>query len=279
MQSILFGLASAIGWGAGDFMGGLVSRHTGAVRASLYVQAGGLIPVLVIAFLNHQLTMPLADWLWCGAAGVLGSLGFLALYLALANGQMSTAAPIAAITSAGLPAIVGILKDGMPSGFTLTGFLFALVAIWLISQSGQDLATLHLRLKDMALPFLAGLGFGAYFIFVAQGGQTSVFAPMVAVRVSGGFTLLLVAAFSRQLQLPPRPMLPLVILNISADVLGSLFFVLAVQAGRMDIAAVLASLYSGATVLLAWLILREKINGRQWVGIVTALLAIILITL
>jgi len=81
------------------------------------------------------------------------------------------------------------------------------------------------------------------------------------------------------LQLPPRPMLPLVILNISADVLGSLFFVLAVQTGRMDIAAVLASLYSGATVLLAWLILREKINGRQWVGIVTALLAIILITL
>jgi drug/metabolite transporter (DMT)-like permease len=279
MQSILFGLSAAIGWGAGDFMGGLVSRRTGAVRASLYVQAGGLIPTLVIAFLNHQLTMPLADWLWCGAAGVLGSLGFLALYLALANGQMSTAAPIAAITSAGLPAIVGILKDGMPSRFTLTGFLFALVAIWLISQSGQNPATLHLRLKDMALPFLAGVGFAAYFIFVAKGGQNSIFAPMVAVRATGGFTLLLVAALSRQLQLPPRPILPLVILNISADVLGSLFFILAVQSGRMDIAAVLASLYSGATVLLAWLILREKISPKQWVGIMITLAAIILITI
>jgi drug/metabolite transporter (DMT)-like permease len=279
MQSILFGLASAIGWGAGDFMGGLVSRRTGAVRASLYVQAGGLIPALAIAFFANQLTMPLADWLWCGAAGVLGSLGFLALYLAFANGQMSTAAPIAAITSAGLPAIVGILKDGMPSGFTMTGFLLALVAIWLISQSGQDLATLHLRLKDMALPFLAGVGFAAYFIFVAQGGQTSVFTPLVAVRATGGFTLLLVATFSSQLQLPPRPMLPLVILNVSADVLGSLFFVLAVQSGRMDIAAVLASLYSGATVLLAWLILREKINPKQWAGILMTLAAIILITM
>jgi drug/metabolite transporter (DMT)-like permease len=279
MQSILFGLSAALFWGAGDFTGGLVSRRMGAVRASLYVQAGGLIPALAIAFLAHQLTMPLADWLWCGAAGILGSLGFLALYLAFANGQMSTAAPIAAITSASLPAIVGILKDGMPSGFTMTGFLLALVAIWLISQSGQDLAPFHLRWKDMALPFLAGVGFAAYFIFVAQGGRTSIFAPMVAVRAAGGFTLLLVAAFSRQLQLPSRPMLPLTFLNVSADLLGSLFFVLAVQSGRMDIAAVLASLYSGATVLLAWFILREKINPKQWAGIMITLAAIVLITI
>ncbi len=277
MHSILFGLASALFWGAGDFAGGLVSRRANAVRASLYVQAGGLIPVLTIALFTRQLTMPLVDWLWCGAAGVIGSLGFLALYRALADGQMSTAAPIAAVTSAGLPAIVGVMRDGVPSASIVAGFIFALAAIWLISQNGTG--TIKLRLKDLLLPFLAGLGFGIYFIFVDLGGQSSIFAPLVAVRGAGGLTLMVLAAFSKDLHLPSRSILPLVLLNISVDVLGSVFFILAVQSGRMDIAAVLGSLYSGVTVLLAWLILREKISSIQRIGVAFALLAIILITI
>jgi len=277
MQTILFGLASALFWGTGDFAGGLVSRKVHAIRATLYVQAGGFLPVILVAFFTKQLDMPLTDWLWCGAAGVIGSLGFLALYRALASGQMSIAAPIAAVTSAGVPAIVGTIRDGIPPALTLTGFLFALIAIWLISQSGQQ--TTAVKLKDMLLPFLAGLGFGIYFIFIAQGGQTSLLAPLVAVRAAGGLTLFIVAAFNKELHLPSRPILPMVILNISTDVLGSLFYILAVQSGRMDIAAVLGSLYSGATVLLAWFFLHEKIIGVQRLGIVIAMLAIVLITL
>ena len=277
MQTILFGLASAMFWGAGDFAGGLVSRRVNAIRASLYVQAGGLIPVLAIALFTRQLNMPLVDWLWCSAAGVIGSLGFLALYRALADGQMSTAAPIAAVTSAGLPAIVGVVRDGVPSASIVAGFIFALAAIWLISQNGAG--AIKLRLKDLLLPFLAGLGFGIYFIFVDLGGQSSVFAPLVAVRGAGGLTLMILAAFSKELHLPSRSMLPLVLLNISVDVLGSVFFILAVQSGRMDIAAVLGSLYSGVTVLLAWLVLREKISSIQRIGVAIALLAIILITI
>jgi drug/metabolite transporter (DMT)-like permease len=277
MQTILFGLASALFWGTGDFAGGLVSRKINAIRATLYVQAGGFLPVILVAFFTKQLTMPLVDWLWCGAAGVIGSLGFLALYRALASGQMSIAAPIAAVTSAGVPAIVGTLRDGIPPALTVTGFLFALLAIWLISQSGQH--TKAITLKDMMLPFLAGLGFGVYFVFIAQGGQTSFLAPLVAVRVAGGLTLFIVAAFNKELHLPSKAIVPMVILNVSADVLGSLFYVLAVQSGRMDIAAILGSLYSGATVLLAWLFLHEKIIGMQRLGIVVAMLAIVLITL
>ena len=223
MQSILFGLASALFWGAGDFAGGLVSRRVNAVRASLYVQAGGLIPVLAIALFTRQLNMPLVDWLWCGAAGVIGSLGFLALYRALADGQMSTAAPIAAVTSAGLPAIVGVMRDGVPSASIVAGFIFALAAIWLISQN--EAGAIKLRLKDLLLPFLAGLGFGIYFIFVDLGGQSSVFAPLVAVRGAGGLTLMILAAFSKELHLPSRSMLPLVLLNISVDVLLSLIHI------------------------------------------------------
>ena len=109
---------------------------------------------------------------------------------------MSTAAPIAAVTSAGLPAIVGVLRDGVPSASIQAGFIFALAAIWLISQSGAG--TIKLRLKDLLLPFLAGLGFGIYFILVDIGGQTSIFAPLVAVRGAGGLTLMIVAAFNKE---------------------------------------------------------------------------------
>jgi drug/metabolite transporter (DMT)-like permease len=278
MQSILFGLASAIGWGAGDFMGGLVSRRISAVRVTLYVQGFGLLPALVIALSTRDISMSLADWLWCGSAGVIGSLGFLALYRALAEGQMSAAAPVAAIVSAGLPVIVGAWRDGLPSKFTLAGFALALAAIWLVSQSGND-RDIRLQLKQLGKPFLAGLGAGIYFIFLNHGSQTSLFAPLVAVRGAGGLALLIVAAFSRELRLPARDVLPLVILNTLVDVSGSFFFILAGQSGRMDVAAVLGSLYSGVTALLAWLILHEKISNRQWVGIAIALLAIILITI
>jgi len=278
MPSILFGLASALSWGAGDFTGGLVSRRIGAMRATLYVQAVGLLPLLVVALLTGQISMSLTDWLWCGSAGVFGSLGILALYRALAGGQMSTAAPIAALISASLPVIVGTLMDGLPSGFTLVGFIFALIAIWFVSQAGNNNG-LRLQLSELIFPFLAGMGIGAYFIFVHLGSQTSVFAPLVAVRGAGALTLMIFAARTGELQLPSRSNFSLVVLNTTFDIGGSFFYVLAGQAGRMDIAGVLSSLYSGATVLLAWFILREKISRKQWAGIVVSLAAIILISL
>ena len=107
--------------------------------------------------------MPLVDWLWCGAAGVIGSLGVLALYRSLAEGQMSLAVPVAALTSASLPVIVGALKDGLPSWVTFVGFILVLAAIWLISQTANDSRPARIRLGDLSLPFLAGLGMGSYF--------------------------------------------------------------------------------------------------------------------
>ncbi len=274
MQTILFGLASAFFWGTCDFSGGLVSRRIGAVRATLAVQALELLPRLLIAWLTDQLRMSLSNWLWCATAGVIGSLGFVALYHALAEGQMSTAAPVAALTSASLPVLVGLWLDGFPSSWMLAGFGIASVAIWFISQTENTDAPARFAWKDLGLPFLAGLGLGAYFVLVNQGSQTSIFAPLVA----GTITLLIFAAQQRKLQLPSRSIWPLMTLNTALDIGGSLFYILAGQSGRMDLAALLASLYSGVTVWLAWLVSHEKISSRQWLGILMTLVAIILIT-
>jgi uncharacterized membrane protein len=278
LPSILFGLASALSWGAGDFAGGLISRRTGAVRATLYVESVGLLPLFMIAFVTDQVSMPLADWLWCGAAGVIGSFGVLALYHALANGKMSVTAPIAALTSTCLPVIAGGVRDGWPSAITFTGFAIGLLATLLISQSRNDRRSMHIRFSDLGLPFLAGLGMGSYFILINQGGQTSVLAPLLAVRVAGTLALLIFAFLKKQLQFPARTIWPLVAVNTVFDIGGSLFYILAGQSGRMDIAASLGSLYSGVTFLLAWFILREKISKVQWAGILISGIAIVLIT-
>lgn len=278
MQTIIFGLTSAFFWGACDFSGGLISRRIGAARATFAVQALGLPFVLVVAWLTGQLKMSLSDWLWCGAAGVIGSLGFLALYRSLADGQMSTAAPVAALTSASFPVLVGVFRDGLPSGRMLAGFGLALAAIWFVSQAGADQPAAGFRWKNLGLPILAGSGLGAYFVLVNQGSQTSILAPLVAVRASGALTLLVFAAQQSDMPLPSRSIWPLMALNTALDVGGSLFYILAGQSGRMDLAALLASLYSGVTVWLAWLISHEKITRKQWLGIVMTLAAIMLIT-
>jgi drug/metabolite transporter (DMT)-like permease len=136
-----------------------------------------------------------------------------------------------------------------------------------------------LDLRSLALPLLSGLGLGVYFIFMHQGSRHGIYWPMVASRLAGTLVLLTFVLSTRQFQLPRRDILPLVLVNSIFDVAGNIFYILAGQAGRMDVAVVLGSLYSGVTVLLAWVFLKEKLDSLQVSGIVTALAAIVLMTL
>ncbi len=279
MFSILYGLSAAAAWGAADFTGGVISRKLTPAKATFFVEIFSLLPVLLVCFLFPQPMLDWSGWLWCGAAGAIGSLGLLLLFRAFADGQMSVAAPVSALMAACLPVLVGSFKDGLPSAATFAGFGLALAAIWLVSRSDAHQKPAHLHLRDLLLPLIAGIGFGCYFIFMNQGSQTSLFWPMVASRTGGTLVLLLVLFRQRQSMRPPRSMWGLLILNGLLDSGGSFFYILAGQSGRMDVAAVLGSLYSGVTVLLAWLLLREKINRVQVFGILSAMLAIILLTI
>jgi len=278
MLAIAFGLMAAFSYGSGDFLGGLAGRRIGARRTVLYAYVLGLPILVLVAFLTGQLRMPAVDWLWCGAAGIVGSLGFLALYGALAKGNMSTAAPVASVTSASLPVIAGVFLEGMPSMAPLAGFALALIAIWLLSWGSKTGERSTLGFKDLAQPVLAGLGMGVYYIFINFGSQESLLGPLVASRLAGALTLFLVAVVKGDAR-PPSPSLwPLLAMNALLDLGGSFFYILSGQTGRMDLAAILTSLYSGVTVLLAWLVLRERIQSRQRLGILLTLAAIVLIT-
>ena len=278
MLSILYGIASALSWGAGDFAGGLSSRKVGAYRAVLYADFFGLF-VLFAAFLMFPETLPVARVLWTSAiGGLLGSIGLLVLYYSLINGQMSIAAPVSALFAALLPVIVGSMTEGLPGMLQLIGFALALAAVWLISQ-GSGTEGFHIsRLSDLRLPILAGVGFGGYFIFMHNASQDSnaILWPMIVSRVAGTLLLLGFVLARREPLGVPRAAWKVVLINAILDLAGNFFYIIASKAGRLDIAAVLSSLYPGATVMLAWLLLKEHISRWQVVGIILALSAIVL---
>ena len=279
MISILFGLSSALAWGAADFCGGLASRKSRAYQAVLFGEAAGLVALLVVAFLSGEAFPGWLSWLLCTIAGCMGVLGLLLFFQAMTKGQMGVASSVAALTGAVLPAIVGSFTEGFPGWLTLAGFALALVAIWFISQPDGGQKSLRLRLADLSLPLMAGVGFGVYLILIHRGSQTGLFWPMVASRSSGVLTMVIYTLVTRQPFLPAKTVWPLLILNGILDVSGNGLYILAGQAGRMDVAAVLASLYPASTVLLAGLILHERLNRLQLAGILTALAAIVLMTI
>lgn len=280
MLSILFGLFAALGWGAGDFTGGLASRKTGAYRAVFYGELIGIILLLVVVQFSGESLPDQKVWLLSMLAGVLGTVGLMFLYHSMTLGLMSIAAPVSALLAASLPVLVGIFKDGIPEILTVFGFGFALFAVWMISQSEGGVTDILAHLSDLKLPLLAGIGFGLYFVFMHEATSTgAVIWPMVASRSGGMILIVTFMLITRAAwKVEDSSVWPMITINGILDISGNLFFILAGQAGRLDVAAVLSSLFPGATVMLAWIFLKERLTRNQWIGIGSALAAIVLMT-
>ena len=272
---LLFGLLSALTWGAGDFNGGLAVKRSnpyGVVAVAHTISLGLLL--LLIAIIREPVP-PIKDWLWGAAAGLTGGIGLLLLYRSLAEGRMSVAAPVSALLAATIPVLVGIFQDGNPGTLVLFGFTLALAAVWLVS-GGEGL---RFRFDDLRQPVIAGIAFGAFFIFLERASQTSLWWSLVAIRIVSVSSLLGFAILTRQPWLPKRESLVPILLSSVLDTLGNASYAMSARMGRLDIAAILGSLYPGATVLLAWVFLKESISRVQTIGIFLALAAIVMLTL
>lgn len=274
LSAIFYGLASAASWGAGDFSGGLAAKRNDVFNVVIASQLIGVIGLILVAFLLAEPFPVPGDMLIGGLAGISGAIGLLALYRGLAVGRMGIVAPVAAVVTAIVPVIVSFFSEGLPARSHLIGFVIALIAVWLIS--GTDTKA-RLRWRDLSLPFVAGVGFGLFLTFIDQVNEGAVLWPLVAARIASIGMLLLVVNLMRQRETPAINQLPLIALAGIFDSGGNAFFALATQTGRLDIAAVLASLYPATTVALAWLILRERLLIQQWAGVIAALIAVVLI--
>jgi drug/metabolite transporter (DMT)-like permease len=261
--TVIFGLAASLCWGSGDFSGGLASRRAYVGSVVLIDYAVGLVLLLTLALIWREPFPAPVDLLWGGVAGVVGVLGVLAFYSALARGKMGIAAPVSAVLTAGLPTLLQL------GGFVLAGLAIVLIA---------GLQRLCERPQGIGLAVLAGCGFGGFFILISRVPAASTFWALAAARCSALGVLLLVLRVRRRPLVPPLSGMPLVALAGILDALGNVLFVFAAQSGRLDVAALLSSLYPAATVGLSVLVLRERVARLQAVGILLALLAIPLIS-
>lgn len=271
LASAVFGLASAASFGTADFSGGIASKRAHVFGVLTVARACGLALMLALARITREPVPSTRALLWACAAGFVGGLALPALYRALAIGKMGIAAPVTSVLSAALPVVVAALTEGLPHPLQIGGLVLALVALWFISRPEGEI-----RPQGLGLALFAGLGFGSFLVFMRQASAEAVYWPLAAALATSlvvGAAILIVQRGS----LPGVDVLPVVLAAGVLDTLGNYFFVLASQRGRLDVAAVLSSLYPAVTVLLARLLLKERITGLQTAGMTAALIAVPLI--
>ncbi len=269
-MTIVLSLLSSLLWGASDFAGGLVSRRRPAVVVVGWSAMFGLILASIAAVATGGWHGPVGWLPWGMAAGASGGLGLICYYLALASGTMGVVAPV---TSLGLavPVVVGVLSGESPSRVTLSGIVIAVVGIVLTGGPEFSGAT---SARPVLTAMLAGFLFGAFFVFMDRGSETSPLLTLWAMRATAtaGFV---VAALVRRTTGGLRLREYLWVLAISAGDFGAnLFFGIASTKGFVSITSVLSSLFPVVTVLLARVALSERLRRIQVVGVAVTMLGV-----
>jgi drug/metabolite transporter (DMT)-like permease len=272
--SVVFGLVSALAWGAADFGGGRATRRGPVFGVVIVTQTVGILLAGGVAVIRAEPAPTVADLGWASLAGLAAALGIVCLYQGLASARITVVAPITGVLAATIPVTVGWLSQGVPTTWRIVGIGLALVAVVLVSTSvdpGSD------RPAGVRFGLAAGLGLGLFNVFAARFSPGLVFGPLVAVRVTEALAIGMVILVARRSWRLPRAVVPLALIVGAGDLAGNAFFVLAAQAGRLDVASVLSSLYPVTTIVLAAILLRERVTRVHGLGIAAAAAAIVLI--
>lgn len=267
-------LGAAAIWGGGDFAGGIATKRAAVFRVVAWAHACGLLLMLALAWATGESIPPRSSLIWGAVAGITGAFGIAALYKGLAIGRMGVVAPVASVITAVLPVLFGFRTEGMPGRLHLLGFALALVSIWLIAQPDGEIDS-H---RGLGLAILAGVMFGLFLVSGKQAGHSGVFWPLVAARTASTLLMLTIVAVSPHDPRPLRPAFVPILLSGLCDSGANAMFIAATRQGRLDVAAVLSSLYPASTVILARLLLKERISRTQTVGIAGALISVALIS-
>jgi drug/metabolite transporter (DMT)-like permease len=273
MRSIALALGASLTWGFADFFGPLKGRTLGALRALVYVQVGGLVVIALIVGIRGKGPEHLGALLAIPAA-ISGTLGLYAYYRGMAVGAMSIVAPIAGI-SAAVPVVFGIATGDRPSSWQWLGIAAALGGVFLASREpgkGRRVAA------GVGLALLAAIGFGGYFPPMHAAGVADFWWASLIFRMTSASVVFAVVAIKRpSLAAAPVQVSILALIGIG-DMLGNLLFAAASTSGLVSITSVLASLYPIVTVVLARLVLKERVARSQEAGIALTLAGVALIS-
>ena len=296
-ENTLLALSAAASWGGGDFSGGMGVKASGgrvaaAIRFVILAHGISLMVMLGILWGRHAGLPHGAAVGWAMAAGVTGALGVVAFYMALSRGGMGVSAAVSGLLAAAIPALVSSVMEGAPGAMRLAGFALAGGAIWLIAAGDSPEKDFPEKGRaagsTMGLAIFAGVAFGVYFVALKMTNPLGLVMPMAIARASSVVLCSIVlggmAVLGRKDTGGAQAGLGWAGWGWACGVAlldtgGNVLFMAATRLGRLDVAAVLASLYPAGTILLAAWYLHERPTRRQGLGMVAALAAVAMITL
>jgi drug/metabolite transporter (DMT)-like permease len=278
---VVLALCSAVAYGLSDFLGGILSRRTSAWSVAVVAQTSSAACVALVAlFVRGHPTAP--DFGWALLAGLGSGAGTGFLYRGFAAGRMGVVAPVSAVGAALVPVLTGALTGERPAPLVWVGVAAALPAVWLVS-SAPGSATERPRVAHgwlaagLADGVLAGLGFGVLFAALGQVPDSAGWWPLALCQTVSLPAVVVLAVLLRATWVPRGRIVRLAALAGPLGATATGLFLLASQHGFLTVAGVLTSLYPAGTVLLAALVLHEKVHRAQGVGLGLCALAVVLV--
>ncbi|MCC5942251.1 MAG: DMT family transporter [Balneolaceae bacterium] len=284
-MSLLFGLFTAIGFGAGDFFGGLASKKSPVMSVSLYSQCTAAILIGMIAlFLGGS--PDLHGLLWGAAAGIAVGLGIIKYYRALSGGSMGITATVMGVFSALVPFVAGFMIGERPSGVAITGVIIVIGALVLVTGGEEDQEEQpHPDKRSSAKRtglydgVIAGICFGFSFVFVGLATTVNPLWPVFATAAGSLAPLLIVQLFTSGAWPGIGSSWKTTALAGISQGLGFIAFGLAVLDGLISIVSVASALSPIPTALIALAVLGERLSQKQIAGVAVALVGVVFLVI
>ena len=281
MLSISFALLAATLYGSADFLGGLATRRSSVMPVMIFSQLAGLVTLFLVLPFLPPAAATRADFAWGTLAGGALGMGLMLLYQGLATGKMSFVAPVTAVLAVVVSAMVGVVVGDRLSVAAFAGVALAIAAITLISQDGAPGKTTGGRgpraAHGLVAALSAGVLIGVFFAALKQSSPSSGLLPLVSARLGALVALAAVALSRRPPLLVGRDAVWLIVGVSALDIFANVLYLLAARQGMLTIAATLTSLYPASTILLARLVLGERLRPIQIAGLSCAGLGVVLI--
>jgi uncharacterized membrane protein len=274
---LLLALLSALVYGCADFGGGRASRLASATTVTFTSQLAGLIVVMIAAPIVPHDPITTRMLIAGFVGGIAGGGGVMLFYYLLANGTMSIVSPVTAVSAAAVPIIGGLLFGERPGVVALIGLMLAIGAIVLVSlvKGEHDPHSARTVLLSVA----AGVLFGLFYIALSRSGSRPGVIPFLGSRLSSLSIAGAIALSRTEPLFVPRKAVPLAAATGILDMFANVLFLYASLVGLLTITGAIAALYPISTLVLARFVDHERLRPIQWLGLVAALVAIVLISI
>lgn len=271
MSALILGLSASLSWGVADFFGGVASRHGRVAATVALLHLIGSLALAGVLLVRGEGPPPISELGLGLLAGCGGGLGLMAFYRGLAIGAMGLVAPISALGVV-IPVGWGIARGERPGALVLAGLVLALLAAVLVSRTGEARSR-----RGLGHAAFAAMGFGIFFLFLSPAAETDALWATGAARCASVPIVIALALIMGGTLRPGGGRMWMIVIAGMLDVAANVLYAVATQRGLTSVVAVLGSLYPVATVILARVVLHERLSPIQAMGAATALAGVALI--